>query len=298
MKKLRHSWMIVFVEALAIVCLGVEPLSRGQLARADAKAPKLANPFYAMDTAGGSLDMLKELGYTGISGHLYSTKTGTDAKKALDFAREVQDKGLKFFAIYVGNTLTKEGLQINPALEETMAGLKGHGTLIWLYILSRDFKLSSPDGDTLAVPELQRLADVAAKSGLRVAIYPHKGFWAERVQDGVRLAKKVGRPNFGVTFNLCHCLSVGDEDRIGALLTEARPHLFMVTINGADTRGQNWKQFIQPLGQGTFDLAPLLRKLQELGYDGPIGFQGYGITGDRRQLLTQTMAAWKKLAGQ
>ncbi len=291
----RHSWMIgVGILALVLNLVNDPPRE----ARANVKPFKLANPFYAMDTAGGSLDMLKELGYTGISGHLYSTKTGADAKKALDFAREVQTKGLKFYAIYVGNTLAKEGLQINPALEETMAGLKGQGTLIWLYITSRDFKLSAPAGDDVAVPELRRVADLAAKAGLRVAIYPHKGFWAERVQDAMRLAKKVDRPNFGVTFNLCHCLSVGDEDRIGELLTAARPHLFMVTINGADSRGQSWKQLIQPLGQGSFDLAPMLRKLQELGYDGPIGFQGYGITGDRRQLLTQTMAGWKKLSGQ
>lgn len=265
---------------------------------AEQPARPLVNPFYAMDTAGGTLEMLKELGYTGISGHLGNSKPAADTQQALAHAKAVTTQGLKLYAIYVGNTLTKEGLKVNPALEETIAGLKGQGTLIWLYITSRDFKLSAPEGDAVAVPELQRVADLAAKSGLRVAIYPHKGFWAERVQDAVRLAKKVNRPNFGVTFNLCHCLSVGDENRIPELLAEAKPHLFMVTINGADSGGKNWKQLIQPLGEGSFDVGPVLRKLQALGYTGPIGFQAYGITGDRRELLAKTMAAWKNLSGQ
>jgi len=251
----------------------------------------LPNPFFAMDTAGGDLKMLKELGYAGTNGTL-NHNAGAVAERAA----EVEKQGLKFVALYVGCTLTREGLQSDPALPEAIAALKGHDTVIWLHTDSRDFKPSSPEGDVVAIPGFAKIADLAAAANLRVAIYPHKGNWTERVQDGVRISKQVAHPNFGVCFNLCHCLAVGDGDKIPELLTEAKPYLFLVTINGADANGKGWGQLIQPLGRGTFDLVPILRTLRDLGYQGPIGFQGFGIKGDRRELLTQTMNGWRKLS--
>lgn len=43
--------------------------------------------------------------------------------------------------------------------------------------------------------------------------------------------------NFGVTFNLCHWLMVGDT-HLDASLRAALAHLQMVTINGADASDQ------------------------------------------------------------
>lgn len=36
--------------------------------------------------------------------------------------------------------------------------------------------------------------------------------------------------------------------------------------------------------------------LKELGYEGPIGLQCYGIGGDTREHLARSMAAWKQLS--
>jgi len=36
--------------------------------------------------------------------------------------------------------------------------------------------------------------------------------------------------------------------------------------------------------------------LKELGYAGPIGFQGYGIKGDAHDNLKRTMEAWRRLS--
>ena len=72
-----------------------------------------------------------------------------------------------------------------------------------------------------------------ATNGVRVALYPHTGFWVERVDDGTRLARAVDRPNLGTTFNLCHWLKVDGQD-LEKRLEEAGKHLFVVTINGAD----------------------------------------------------------------
>ena len=80
----------------------------------------------------------------------------------------------------------------------------------------------------------REIADVAARSGLRVALYPHKGSYVERVEDAVRLAKKIDRKNLGVSFNLCHFLWVDDAKNLELRLKEARPYLMAVSINGAD----------------------------------------------------------------
>ena len=74
---------------------------------------------------------------------------------------------------------------------------------------------------------------MAEEAQVRIALYPHAGFWVERVEDAVRLAARVDRKNLGVTFNLCHWLKV-DGRNLDTSLAQARPYLFLVTINGAD----------------------------------------------------------------
>jgi len=76
---------------------------------------------------------------------------------------------------------------------------------------------------------------MAAKSGLRVATYPHVGFYVETLDESLRIAKKVDRANVGCSFNLCHWLKVdGRQQLFEAKLREAMPKLFLVSINGAD----------------------------------------------------------------
>ena len=117
----------------------------------------------------------------------------------------------------------------------------------------------------------------------------------ERVEDAVRVVKQVDRANVGVTFNLCHWLKVDDEKNMESLIKLAMPHLFVVTINGADSGGNDWKGLIQTLDKGTFDIGKFLKTLADNGYTGPIGFQGYGIGGDAYDNLKRTMAAWREL---
>jgi len=137
---------------------------------------------------------------------------------------------------------------------------------------------------------------MAHEEGLRVALYPHFNDWMERVKDAVRVTEKVNRRNVGITFNLCHWLRVDDESNMEKLLSLAMPYLFVVTINGADSRAKNWDRLIQPLGSGTFDTYKFLKTLNELGYTGPIGLQGYGLGGDVHKNLKRSMNAWRKLS--
>jgi sugar phosphate isomerase/epimerase len=260
-------------------------------------APAGPNPFFAMDTgtkddkhqtAKEQVEMIKELGYDGIG------PTG-DAGLA-EMVQELDKNNLRCFAVYMGVNIDPDQQKYDPKLKEAMEILKGRNTILWLFVLSQKHKPSSPEGDARAVEIIREIADMAAQYKLRVALYPHYGFWVERVEDAVRVVKKVDRKNVGVTFNLCHWLRVDDEKNMQPLIKAAMPYLFVVTINGADSGGKDWKQLIQMLDRGSFDMHRFLKTLKDSGYTGPIGLQGYGIGGNANDNLKRSMSAWRQLS--
>ena len=127
---------------------------------------------------------------------------------------------------------------------------------------------SSPEGDEAAVAVVRRLADLAAGRrgfALHSILTPTTGWSAWRMRCAWR-ARPIAR-TWG-DLQPCHWLKV-DGENLRERIVEARPHLFMVTINGADAGGDNWKAPIQPLGDGAYDVRPLLALLEELNSRGP-----------------------------
>ena len=287
---------------LRTIVLAASFLARGAAASA-AGTEAGANPFFAFENAmrdgtprspAQQAALLKELGYDGIS---------ASGQLSADFIAAFEKEGLKVFNTYL--TLSFDSAQpgLDPTLKEFVPRLKGHGTALWVAIqnVTKDgakLKPSAPEGDDAVLPALRELADWAQASEVKIAFYPHAGFWTERVDDTLRLAKKLDRPNVGATFNLCHWLKVeGDRDP-KPVLQEALPRLLFVSVNGADagaTKQMNWDRLIQPLGRGSYDVAGLVNTLKALGYTGPIGFQGYAIKGDSREILRQTMDGWRRI---
>jgi len=253
-------------------------------------------PFFAMDTATKDaahqtakkqVEIVRELGYAGIG--------CTAGKELPEMARELDKNGLRLFTVYLGVNIDPDQPKYGPELKETIEVLRGRNAMLWLFVLSNKFKPSDSAGDPRAEEILREVAEMAAEADVRVALYPHTGFWVERVEDAVRVAKRVNHRSLGVTFNLCHWLMVDDEKNAEPLIKLAMPHLFVVTINGADSGGKDWKTLIQTLDRGTFDMRGFLRTLYDSGYNGPIGFQGYGIGGDAHDNLKRTMKAWREL---
>jgi sugar phosphate isomerase/epimerase len=285
----------------ACPCLILACLIAMQLIPAFADGPAKPNPFYAMDTAfqrpglssDQQLDLVKELGYAGIAW------TETSPGEAAAAADRAEKRGLNMFTIYCQAQVIPDGKLIHsPQLTKLMAALKGRGTIIWLHIGGKGPAFESLTDKAPLVQTLRDLADVAATNDLRIAVYPHVGEWTAHFGDATKLARVVGHKHFGVTFNLCHCLAMGDEDKIPALLEDAKSLLFTATINGADSgvKGGQWNRLIQTLDKGTYDTRIVLRKLKQIEFGGPIGFQGYGIKGDTRSILAPTMDAWRKLS--
>ncbi|MRR31215.1 sugar phosphate isomerase/epimerase [bacterium] len=231
--------------------------------------------------------MLKELGYEGV-GHIWLDKLA-ERIKSLDAA------GLKLFQITITVDITPGKQAYDPRLREAMALVKGRG--VQFCLLVNGMKPSDPAGDARAVEILNEMANLTKGTGAQLLLYPHVDNWLERVQDCVRVAEKVNRPEVGVMFNLCHWLRVSKDRDYAPLLKQAMPRLMAVSINGADEWDDKpgWSKYIQPLGRGTFDMKQFLHTVQGMGFKGPVGLQCYGITGDTREHLEESLKAWKKL---
>lgn len=261
------------------------------------EAAEGAWPFFAMQTATrdaavaspeAQVQLVKRLGYDGI-GAVPPAELGA-------FAQACDREQIRLWNTYF--TLDVEAaLPLDPQFVNQLRPLKGRSAVLWVGLTSKQFKPSDPAGDAAAAKVVGALADVAEPLGARVALYPHAGFWIERTRDAVRVADLVNRPSVGATFNLCHFLKVEDEATLPEVLQAAKSRLFVVSLNGAESgrRGADWKELIQTLDRGSFDNRRVLRLLNEIGYTGPVGFQGYGIGGDAADNLRRTMTAWRAL---
>lgn len=285
--------------ALAALAISPSALSAAEAATQPATAGRQGDwPLFAlcMDTHDAKkrtlaqqAEMLKELSYSG-AGHLWLDKVA-ERIDTLDAA------GLKLYQIYMRLNVAPGASQpYDPKLKEVLPLLKGRPTMLALLVSGG--KPGDQSGDERAVVLLREIAGLAQPFGVKVVLYPHVGDWLEKVDDAIRVADKVGRPDVGVMFNLCHYLKTGDEKDIPAVLAKAGPRLMAVSINGSPTGAEvraGKGVWIAPLGEGGFDMGGLLRNLHAVGYKGPVGLQCYGIRGDASEHLARSMAAWRKL---
>lgn len=232
--------------------------------------------------------MLKELGYEGV-GHVWLDKV-EERLKTLD------DAGLKLFQITMVVEVGPDKKPYDARFKDVLALVKGRPMQFCLLV--NGMKSSDPSVDPHAVKILREMSDLAKDSDVQLLLYPHQGSWIERIEDSMRVADKVDRPNVGVMFNLCHWLRVDKSRDYKPLLKQALPRLWAVSINGAENFDPkpDWTGYIQPLDKGSFDVGGLLKTLKELGYKGSIGLQCYGIGGDAREHLARSMTAWQKLS--
>ena len=207
--------------------------------------------------------------------------------------RALDEAHLQLFFLWLTVDISQVQTKYEPGMEAAIEALQGRGSVVWVAIQGTDVGGGAEERTIQAV---DRISDLAARSNLRVALYPHYGFYLARFKDVVRVAERVGRSNVGATFNLCHELRSGFEVDFPQLLERAIPRLYGVTINGADRQGRDWNTLIQPLGRGDFDVGELVGRIVKAGYRGPFGIQCYGLKGDPGVYLKQSMAAWRAIS--
>ena len=225
--------------------------------------------------------LAKELGYQGI-GSIYPN--GLAAYQAACKA-----EGLNVYSIYVDSKVNDDGFEIDKDIAAAITLLKGTDVLVELNV-----QRGKEPNDDQAIALVRHVADMAKESGLKVVLYPHLNFHIERFEHALKIAKATERNNVGVAFNLCHFLKIQPNDDLPALLAEAKPLLWSVSVCGADTDGKDWNSLIRPLDEGTFDQAALLRTLEGIGYKGAVGLQCFNIRIAPRDHLARSIIAWRK----
>jgi sugar phosphate isomerase/epimerase len=174
-----------------------------------------------------------------------------------------------------------------------VASIASTNGLVLLSLNGGGFPISDAAGDTAALELIGKVADECQAQGLPgVALYPHVGFWMERVGDAVRLASKAARTDVGVVFNQYHWMAAEGGQNLETTLQAAEPYLKVVTLNGSEASAS-----ILPLGQGAYDVTPLLQALAKLDFRGSVGLQGYSISGDIAGKLQASKQTWDALVG-
>jgi sugar phosphate isomerase/epimerase len=258
----------------------------------------LTNPFFAMDTgtigqthktARAQAEMLRDLGYAGI-GYWERNPAGQTAGLQ-EMLTELDGNGLKLFCEYFTLKLDEPNEKYPALINDSIKLLENKNAFLLLALSAGKFPKSSTEADELAVALVSQIADTAHKSGVRIALYPHSDAWLATMDDALRLAQKVNRRNVGVTFNLYHWLKTDRAENLEQTINKVMPCLFIVTINGSTPAGS-----IETLDSGTYDVYGLLKLLKQQGYTGPVGLQGYGITGDVQENLKRSMDAWRNFS--
>lgn len=249
------------------------------------------------DSPEEQVELLKRFGYDGME------------KKGLDGFDEtlnaLNKQGLQLYTMYINIDLDDEKQPYDIRLKDVFKKLEGSQTMPWFYITSKKYAPSTEENDPVAVSILREIADMADKYGIKVMIYPHVNFWVDNVEDAIRVAEKVDRNNLGITFNLCHFLAdhgVNAQETFLPLVGRAMPHLFAISLNGADTptkeiiqTGNLWEHLIQPLGEGNYDVNYYLDTFIKKGFKGPVGLQCYNIKEPKSVHLEKSMKAWKAM---
>jgi len=214
----------------------------------------------------------------------------------------LRENDLKLYTIYVNIDLDNPEQPYDPRLTDVFAQIAGTDAMPWFFVTSKQYPPSSAEYDSVAVPILQRVADLAQQYNVRVMLYPHRNFWIEKVEDAIRVARKANRRNLGMTFNLCHylanCYKLSQDPwhRLLPLAKASVPYLFAVSLNGADATPADtkdiWTSFIQPLGEGDFDTFAFLKTFLDLGFNGPVGLQCYSIDQYKSVHLKKSRQTW------
>jgi len=272
-----------FVKGAAASCLALANLDTRAF---DGQAASLPNSVFAYEF--GDISPEQQAAFArdyGFAGTVFD-----HARQIPERLRALDEAHLQLFFLWLTVDISHGQIKYEPEMDAAIEALQGRGTVVWVAIQGDDADAGAEDR---AIQAVDRISDLASRSNLRVALYPHYGFYLARFRDVVRVAERAGRSNVGVTFNLCHELRSGFDPESHQLLDNAIPRLYGVTVNGADQQGRDWNTLIQPLGRGDYDVTELVRMITKAGYRGPFGIQCYGLKGDPGVYLKQSMAAWR-----
>lgn len=246
---------------------------------------------YKWDEPATQIDILARCGYDGV---MLSLKDDPKRWRMLPaYLAGLRKRGMRLTAIHVRFYI--EDGTYPQVIKDNLQRLRGTNVVLVPSVGSRENAgRQDPQAVEAAVKILREMSDDAKEYALGgVAPYMHINNWIETIEDNVRVAQAVDRRNVGVMFHLHHWQSVGNRelDQLRADLIKAKPYLMLVVIQGTDQDKATHKI----LGEGSFDMLPLVRTLRELDYRGPVGTMGFTQGGDIPGKLQRAHRAWGEI---
>jgi len=197
-------------------------------------------------------------------------------------AKELAGKGLRAVGGFVPVVLHDPGHDPLPEVKLALKGFTaaGAGTLVLAAVTGTDGYDVSPvldeAGWRVLLTNLDRLAAVAAQSGITATLHPHVGTMVETPDDVQRV---LAGSSVGLCLDTGHLL-IGGVDPV-ALAAEHAVRIRHTHLKDVDAR---WARRVQsgdvtytdavrqgmyrPLGQGDIDIAAIVGSLEGAGYDG------------------------------
>lgn len=263
----------------------------------------MAWPAYAMDTGfynlQGSYDfdsrceITKELGFDATYLTLWNEVAWSDVSK-LGSVRAQFD--LDVAGVYCPIDLTASDFDTQVArvteLIRTVEGTR----FVEIALLSRSFARSDPDGDRLAVPMLERLAEAARDRAITLLLYPHALCWLERTSDAVRLCRALDDPTVRAIFTAYHWYAVEGGPDLPNVIDSVAPYLSAVNVCGVTRApGSVMGGSVDRLGDGDLDAFDVLAQIRRVGYQGYVGLQGYSLQGDPYVNFRTSLASLREI---
>lgn len=221
--------------------------------------------------------MLEELGFKRYA-YDWRTEHLDDTARELRLAKE---HGIDVTAVWMWidgegdrpGRLREDNERVLAAVAEA-----GISTQLWLGFNANFFEgLSDDDKVARGAEMVAYLAERAAETGSRVALYNHGGWFGEP-ENQIRIIETLPDHEVGIVYNFHH----GHEqiDRFDTLVEAMRPYLWVVNLDGMRPEGPK----ILPFGTGTHERA-MLERVLAAGFTGPFGVLGHVDDADVRVIL-------------
>ena len=149
--------------------------------------------------------------------------------------------------------------------------------------------------DEQALAWLNPIAELLDEHEIEGSLYPHFAYYLETFTDALRLAEKMDHPRMKVMFCGYHFFRVAKEKSAADLFAKAGERMNAVNLCGSrrlpnpDENINGLNPTIEPLDTGEMDNKAIVRELIRIGYAGPIGIQGYGVTAPAKEALNRSI---------
>jgi len=247
----------------------------------------MTNWFYRYkgNDPAAQVQILAERGYDGV---VLSLKDEPGRWRMLPaYLEALEEHGMTLTGIHTRFYVEDESYP--DVVKKNLPLLEGTKALLIPSVGSRtNLSRTDPEVVERAAKILREKSDDARRFGLGgVAMYTHIDNWVETVDDAIRAAKAADRRNVGTIFHLHHFQATNSTDLAGTL-RRAKPYLMCVIIQGTDEDRATHKI----LGEGSFDMTPLVSTLRAMDYQGPLGTMGFTQSGDIPGKLERARKAW------